>query len=259
MREVLRAGRPVARIWLQAGPARGSLGEIAGLARERGVPVVEVPRAHLDRLTAGAVHQGVVAQVAAAPTWTWDRLEAHLTEVSEPFLLLLDRVQDPQNLGAILRVAEAAGADGVVIPQRGAPGLTGAVAKAAAGAAEWIPVARVANLAATVQALQRWGFFVFAAVPDGERAYFEVDWRGPVAVVIGGEGTGVRPLVVARCDGTVRIPMAGKVASLNAAAAAAVIAFEVRRQRGGLAAEGPGGMERRRAGAEESGGVPSKK
>jgi 23S rRNA (guanosine2251-2'-O)-methyltransferase len=223
VREALRARRALNRIWIQEGAegGQGSLKEIVALAQAQAVPMARVPRRRLDQLAMQLAHQGVVAQVSPVAALPWE----------EVFLLLLDRVQDPQNLGAILRVADGAGAAGVVVPERGSAGLTAAVAKASAGAVAWVPVARVTNLVAVIERLQQAGYFVFAATQDGERLYYDVDWRGKVALVVGSEGKGVRPLVRARCDQTVRIPMAGKLQSLNAATAAAVVAFEALRQR----------------------------
>lgn len=233
VREALRARRALNRIWIQEGAegGQGSLREIVALAQAQAVPMARVPRRRLDQLAMQLSHQGVVAQVSPVATRSWEELWDQLETQEEAFLLLLDRVQDPQNLGAILRVADGAGAAGVVIPERGSAGITAAVAKASAGAVAWVPVARVTNLVAVIERLQQAGYFVFAATQDGERLYYEVDWRGKVALVVGSEGKGVRPLVRARCDQTVRIPMVGKLQSLNAAAAAAVVAFEALRQR----------------------------
>jgi 23S rRNA (guanosine2251-2'-O)-methyltransferase len=232
VREALRARQPLTRLLVETGANPGPLGDILALAREQAVPVTRVPRDKLEALAAGHAHQGVAALLAAAPHYTEADLEALVERASgPPWWLILDGIQDPENLGAILRVADGAGVHGVIVPQRGAVGLTPAVAKVAAGAASWVPVVRVVNLARAVTRLQRLGLFVYAAVPDGAVRYDEPDWTGPVAIVIGGEGQGVRPLVRARCDGTIRIPMAGRLGSLNAAAAAAVVAFEVVRQR----------------------------
>jgi 23S rRNA (guanosine2251-2'-O)-methyltransferase len=232
VREALRAGRPLTRLLIQEGTETARLGDIMELARERRVPVSMVPRAKLEALAEGRAHQGVGALAAAHPTYTEADLEDLVARApGPPFWLILDGVQDPQNLGAILRVADGAGAHGVIIPARGAVGLTPVVDKVSSGAASWVPVVRVVNLARTVEQLQAFGLFVWAAVPDGERLYTEPDWTAPTALVIGAEGSGVRPLVRKRCDGTVRLPMAGHLESLNAATAAAVLAFEVSRQR----------------------------
>jgi 23S rRNA (guanosine2251-2'-O)-methyltransferase len=203
------------------------------MARERRVPVSVVPRARLDALASGMTHQGVAAWPAAAPVYSESDIETILAGRDEPpFVLVLDGIQDPQNLGAILRVADGAGAALVVIPEHGGVGLTPTVERVSAGAASWVPVVRVVNLRRAVARLKALGLFVFAADPQAEQVYTDVDWRGPVALVVGNEGKGVRPVVRRECDGAVRLPMAGRLASLNAATAAAVLAFEVRRQRG---------------------------
>ncbi|MDA8195440.1 MAG: 23S rRNA (guanosine(2251)-2'-O)-methyltransferase RlmB [Thermaerobacter sp.] len=236
VRELLRAGRSVSRLWVQEGAAEGSLREILGIAQEHRIPVSIVPRARLDIMAGPVSHQGVMAAVSVKATLAMDDLESLIRRASTPpIVFLLDGVKDPQNLGAIIRVANATGALAVIIPERGAVGLTPVVAKASAGAIEYVPVVRVANLSQAVQTLKTWGVFVYAAQPAAATRYTEIDWRGPVGLVIGGEGEGVRPLVRKRCDGTVFLPMAGAVASLNAATAAAVLGFEVVRQRTGSA------------------------
>jgi 23S rRNA (guanosine2251-2'-O)-methyltransferase len=232
VREALRAGRPLSRILIQEGLAPGVVSEVTHAARERGIPVSIVPKHKLEGLAEGRPHQGLAALAAAAPAHTEAELESLVLEApGTPFWLVLDGIQDPQNLGAILRVADGAGAHGIIIPTRGAVGLTAAVDKVSAGAASWVPVVRVVNIARTVERLKEWGLFVWAAVPDADRLYTEPDWTAPTALVIGGEGAGVRPLVQKRCDGAVRLPMQGHLASLNAATAAAVLAFEVSRRR----------------------------
>lgn len=232
VREALRASRPIARLWVQDGEVEGSLREIMRLAHEQHIPLSAVPRTRLDMMAGSGGHQGVVAAVSIKPMLELEELEPIIKgATAPPFILLLDGVQDPQNLGAILRVANASGALAVVIPQRGQVGLTATVAKASAGAIEYVPVVRVVNLSQAVEVLKSWGVFIYAADPLADTSYTSVDWRGAVGIVIGGEGNGVRPLVMKRCDGTVSLPMVGSVASLNAATAAAVLSFEVLRQR----------------------------
>lgn len=234
VREALKAGRPLSRILIQEGLAPESFGDILGAAKEHRIPVSIVPKMKLDLLAESRPHQGVAALEAAAATLT----EAHLEDllaavVGPPFVLILDGVQDPQNLGAILRVADGAGVHFVVIPERGAVGLTPVVAKVSAGATSWVPVVRVVNLSRAIDTLKAAGVFVWAAVPNGDAPYTAQDWTGPTALVLGGEGQGLRPLVSKHCDGTVFLPMHGRLASLNVATAAAVLAFEVGRQRTG--------------------------
>jgi 23S rRNA (guanosine2251-2'-O)-methyltransferase len=234
VRELLRAGgEGLAELWLVEGGARPrAFAELERLARERGAKVRAAPRPRLDRLAGAAAHQGVVAVVA---DYRYRELEDLLAAArargEPPLLVVLDGVEDPQNLGAVVRSAHALGAHGVVVPRDRAAGVTPAAAKASAGAVEHCPVARVANLARTLEALKEAGLWSVAAVPDGERTLAVVDLSGPVALVVGGEGEGVRPLVRRTCDFTARIPMAGRVGSLNASAAAAIALYEAARQR----------------------------
>jgi 23S rRNA (guanosine2251-2'-O)-methyltransferase len=234
VRELLRSGgEGLAELWLAEGALRGrTLAEIEQLARRGGAKVRRAPRHKLDRLAGVDAHQGVVAVVADYRYRDLDDLLA-LARASgaPPLIVLLDGVEDPQNLGAIIRSAHALGAHGVVIPKDRAAGVTPAVAKTSAGAVEHCPVARVTNLAQTLDGLKEEGVWSVAAVGDGERPLAEIDLTGPTALVIGGEGEGVRPLVRRTCDYTARIPMAGKVGSLNASAAAAICLYEAARQR----------------------------
>jgi 23S rRNA (guanosine2251-2'-O)-methyltransferase len=229
--EALRSGRDVIRLWVLDAPPDGSLREILALARRRQVPVTKTSRAALDRMGAHTVHQGVVAEVGVKATVGWEVLEDEVAQAPHCLIYVADGIQDPQNLGALLRVADATGATAVVIGARQGVGLTAAVAKASAGAIEYVPVVRVGNLARATARLKELGVFVYGADPQAHRLYSEVDWRGKIAVVVGAEGRGVRPLVLKTCDGTVRLPMQGRVGSLNVAAAAAVLGFEAVRQR----------------------------
>ena len=231
MREALAGGRPirkvlVARTSRQAPPLR----EIVTLARRRHVTVQEVDPRWLDRITRTRAHQGVIALAAARPTVEMeDLLERARTRGEEPLLVLLDGIEDPQNTGAIIRVAEAAGVHGVLLPARRSSGLTSAVARASAGAIEHLPVAQVTNLARTIRALKQAGLWVVGADPAGEDL-FQVSLTPPLGVVIGSEGRGLSRLVRESCDRLIRIPMSGRIASLNAATAAAVVLFEIGRQ-----------------------------
>ncbi|MCL4494672.1 MAG: 23S rRNA (guanosine(2251)-2'-O)-methyltransferase RlmB [Firmicutes bacterium] len=231
--EALRAGRSFQRVWINnTSVTDGSVREIVGLSREKKIVVHEVPRAKLDELAGGLNHQGVVAMVSSIPVASLD--DVHKLVVKREFdvlLIMLDQIQDPQNLGAIIRVAGAVGADAVIMPARNTAPISTAVRKASAGATEYVPVAIVPNLAQAIETVKKWGIFVYGADPEGEVLYTQQDFRGPTALVIGSEGKGVRPLVRSRCDQTVRLPMTGQVASLNAATACAVLAFEVLRQR----------------------------
>ncbi len=228
VREALVSGRAIRKV-LVSRTARGSLQEIVGLARGRRVLVQEVDTRWLDRIARTRSHQGVIALASARPLWDLDDLLARATEREAPFVVLLDGIQDPQNTGAIIRVAEAAGVHGVVLPTRRASGLTAAVARASAGAVEHLPVAQVVNLTRTIADLKTRGLWIVGADPQGEDL-FGTELLPPLAVVIGAEGRGLSRLVRESCDRLVRVPLAGRVASLNAATAAAVILFEIRRQ-----------------------------
>ncbi len=203
--------------------------EISSEAAVRGVPVKRVPRNRVEELARGGVHQGVAARVGSYP---YSGLEEMLA-APDPLVLVLDGVTDPRNLGAVLRVADGAGASGVVIPKDRAVGVTPAAVKASAGASEHVPVARETNLRRALERMKEAGVWAYAAAEGGAApAYTELGLSGPVALVFGSEGRGVRRLVREGCDGAVSIPMLGAVSSLNVSVAAAVLLFEARRQRG---------------------------
>lgn len=227
----MRSDHPIRRIQV-ARTARlsGTLSRIVSHAKTRGIPVQFVDPRHLEAVSTTGAHQGVIALVSAHRTVELDELLERSRALGEPFLVLLDGIEDPRNLGAILRTAEAAGAHGAVIPKRRAAGLTPAAAKASAGAVEYLPVAVVTNMAQAVDFCRGSGLLTVAADPQAPRCYDEVALRPPLALVIGGEESGVRRLVRERCDLAVRIPMRGQVASLNASVAAAILLFEVVRQ-----------------------------
>lgn len=237
VREALRSGaRPLQRLLLQR--TDGRCAELVGLARARHVPIHVEPSAALDRLVRHTNHQGVVGIVAAKSYADLEEILAFAGSRAEPpFLVVLDGVEDPNNLGAVTRTAEAAGVHGLIVPERRSAGLTAAVAKASAGALDHMLIARVPNLSRLIETLQRQGLWVYGVDPDSSKSYTAVDYRGPIALVLGGEGKGIRHGVLEKCDETVRIPMLGEVASLNVSAAAAVALFEVVRQR---IAEGKG-------------------
>ena len=234
--EALRSGRAIDRLFVQDN-AEGSIGKILNEAKERGLVLTRVSRAALDRMAQGAVHQGVVAQ-AAAHTYAEveDILRLAQERGEDPLLVLLDGLEDPHNLGAIMRSAECAGAHGIIIPKHASVGLTETVAKASAGAIEYMPVARVTNLVRTMEELKEKGVWI-AACDMGDSLYYEADLKGPLAIVVGNEGKGISRLVKEHCDLTVSIPLRGKINSLNASNAAAVILYEARRQRDLAAAE----------------------
>jgi 23S rRNA (guanosine2251-2'-O)-methyltransferase len=230
--EALRAGRSINKLLVAKGSREGSIREVLALAREKGVLVQEVERARLDTLASGRAHQGVIALVAAHRYYEVDEILARAKEKGEdPLILILDGIEDPQNLGSLLRTADAAGVHGVIIPERRAVGLTETVAKVSAGAMEYVPVARVTNIARTIEELKEAGLWVVGTHQAGKELYHQARLTGPLAVVIGSEGKGIGRLVAEKCDFMVRLPMLGHVTSLNAAVAGAILIYEVRRQR----------------------------
>jgi 23S rRNA (guanosine2251-2'-O)-methyltransferase len=225
VREALRAGRTLDRILIARGAGGPRLQEIIDAARERSVPVRFEPREALDRASNQAAHQGVVA-FGAAQRYT--NLEQVLAGAQ--LLVLLDGVEDPHNLGAIVRSAHAAGAAAVLIPERRAAGLTETVAKAAAGALEHLPVVRIGNVSQTLEELKRRGFWIYGLDERARELYSETDFARPTVFVLGSEGQGLHQLVKQHCDALVRIPMAGAIASLNVSVAAGIVLFEWRRR-----------------------------
>ena len=194
---------------------------------------METDRRKLDQLSATGAHQGVIAMVAAHAYATVDEiLERAKSRGEAPLIVICDELSDPHNLGAIIRTAECAGAHGVIIPKRRSVGLTAVVGKASAGALEYLPVARVANLVSTLRELQKAGVWVFGTAADGDTALYQADLKGPAAIVIGNEGDGMSRLVAEACDFKVSIPMRGHISSLNASNAAAILLYEAVRQRG---------------------------
>ena len=229
--EALRAGRAARKLVIASGVgAEDRLGEIVRLAAERGIAVEESSRQRLDDIAHTEHHQGVAGYFHGRPPLS---LEELIEQSRAPQLVVvLDGIQDPQNLGAITRTADAVGADGVVLPRHRASGVTAAAAKASAGATEHVPVAVVTNLVQALEQLKAAGLWVVGLAADGETRYDTFDFTVPVAVVIGAEGEGMRSLTRRHCDAVVSLPLAGRVSSLNAGAAAAVLLYEVARQRG---------------------------
>jgi 23S rRNA (guanosine2251-2'-O)-methyltransferase len=241
--EALRGGaRRVDEVLIDAA-AEGRSADVVALARQAGVRLARVPRGTLTALAGTPHHQGVVARVAARPYAELEELLAVPRARGEASLfVLLDQVQDPGNLGNLLRTAEALGVHGVIVLRHQAVGLTGHAVKAAAGAVEYLPVARVGNLVQAIEILQSERCWVVgaSATPAELPPPWRIDLRGPVALVLGSEGRGLRPLVARRCDALTRIPLAGRVASLNVAAAGAALLYEVVRQRAGSGAGSQG-------------------
>jgi 23S rRNA (guanosine2251-2'-O)-methyltransferase len=235
--EALRAGsRRIERITIAEGAGGARLAELFELAREFRVPVRRVARAELQRLAAsGANHQGVVAHVAAVAYADagelMDALTARVGTNDPPLAVVLDGVEDPRNLGAIIRTAECAGVHGLFVPERRAAGLTETVAKTAAGALEYLPVAHATNIARLVEEFKERGIWTIGTDAEANIAYTDWDWQQPCALLLGGEGAGLRRLVRERCDALVRIPLRGRISSLNVSVAAAVVLYEAVRQR----------------------------
>ncbi|OFW75780.1 MAG: 23S rRNA (guanosine(2251)-2'-O)-methyltransferase RlmB [Alicyclobacillus sp. RIFOXYA1_FULL_53_8] len=229
--EALKSGRPVNKLLVAEGTEGGSLTEILGKARGEGIVVQTVPRLHISKIAGGEVHQGILAYVSPQPYVELEDIIARETEQA-PLMVLLDEITDPYNFGAILRTAEATGVQGVVIPKRRSVPLTGVVAKAAAGAVEHVPVARVSNLVQAIEELKENGYWIVGAEGESETSYTQVDYKGKIALVIGAEGSGLGRLVKDKCDFLVRLPMLGKLSSLNASVAAGVMLYEIVRQRG---------------------------
>ena len=231
--EAFRSGKTIDRVFLLKGCQDGPVLSIARMARKQNTLIQYVPKVRLDQLSAGGKHQGVIAYAAA---YEYASVEDMLTLAKErgeaPFLFLLDGIEDPHNLGAIIRTANLSGAHGVVIPKRRAAGLTAAVAKTSAGALNYTPVAKVTNLTAVMEELKKEGMWFVCADMDGTLMY-DLNLTGPLGIIIGNEGEGVSRLVKERCDMTAAIPMKGDIDSLNASVAAGVLAYEAVRQRMG--------------------------
>ncbi|NSW89769.1 MAG: 23S rRNA (guanosine(2251)-2'-O)-methyltransferase RlmB [Firmicutes bacterium] len=232
--EAIKAGRSINKILIAKGEREGSINYLAALASEKRIVVQEVDRAKLDKISVTGSHQGVIAYVSVKEyVEVDDILEIAGSKDEEPFILILDGITDAQNLGAILRTADACGVHGVIIPKRRAIGLTAAVARASAGAVEYVPVARVTNIAQTIEYLKKENIWVVGTDSSGDKSFQESDLRGPVAIVIGSEGEGMSRLVAEKCDFIVNIPMRGYINSLNSSVAAALVMYEVLRQRNG--------------------------
>ena len=230
--EALSSKRPVNKIFIKMGLQGGSLGKILATAQDAAIPVEYVQAEKLDRMAPGIRHQGIVA--LASPI-AFSSLETVLERAASrnemPFLLLLDELQDPQNVGALIRSADAAGVHGVLLPRRRSCPLNMVVAKISAGAVNYVPVVQIGNIVQTLRNLKEQGFWVVGADMDGESLYFETDLDRPLVLVVGAEGKGIGRLVKENCDMLVRIPMQGGVNSLNASAAGAILLYEVVRQR----------------------------
>lgn len=232
--EALRSERTLNKLLLQEGGKGGSLGEILNLARDRGVTVEYVKAEKLNKMSEGLRHQGVAVLVSPIRFYELDEvLDIAAANGEEPFLLLLDELQDPQNVGAVIRTADAAGVHGVLLPKRRSCPINAVVAKISAGAVEHVPIVSIGNIVQTMNELKTKGLWLAGADMQGETDYFKCDLQGPIALVLGAEGKGLGRLVRENCDFLVRIPMKGGVSSLNASAAGAILLYEVLRQRSG--------------------------
>lgn len=229
--EALKGSRSVNKLMIANGSTEGSIKEIVAVAKEKGVNIQYWDRSKLDSIARGIRHQGVLAQVAPVQyAELEDILQVAKDRNEPPFIVLLDELEDPHNLGAILRTADAAGVHGVLIPKHRSCPLSATVAKTSAGAVEHVPVARVGNLVQTIKKLKQEGLWVAAADMDG-KDYYDTDLTGPLLLIIGSEGQGVGRLVKEQCDFVVRIPMVGKINSLNASVAGSILMYEAMKQR----------------------------
>ncbi|MBM4168849.1 MAG: 23S rRNA (guanosine(2251)-2'-O)-methyltransferase RlmB [Ignavibacteria bacterium] len=230
--EALKAGTPIEKIVLLYGVKGNAIERIRQLAKQRGIAVAESNRQRFRELAEDATTQGVVALVATKDYIEVEDILAAARKRGEPcFILVLDEIEDPHNVGALIRSAEAAGAHGVIITKHHSAMLNQTVAKTSAGASVHLPAAKVTNLAQTIDELKRAGLWIVGTTPESEKLYTEVDYKSPVAVVVGSEGKGMRKLISEKCDFLVRIPMYGKIDSLNASVAGALVMFEVARAR----------------------------
>ena len=230
--EALRSGRTIDKVFIASGETDKGLQRLAAQAKETGAVVVPVDRRKLDAMSFTHAHQGVITQAAAHEYATIDDiLEEAANRGQAPLIVICDELTDPHNLGAIMRSAECAGAHGVIIPKRRSVGLTATVAKASAGAVEYMKVARVTNINSAITELKEKGVWIFGTAAEGSIPMYKADLTGPAAIVIGNEGDGMSPLVRKNCDVTVSIPMQGRISSLNASAAASILLYEAVRQR----------------------------
>lgn len=230
--EALRTDTAIDKIYISKGETDKTLGHIASRARDKGIVVVEADRRKLDNMSRTHSHQGVIALAAVREYVTVKSiLDSAAAKGENPLIVVCDEISDPHNLGAILRTAECAGAHGVVIPKRRSAGLTAIVAKTSAGAVSYMPVARVPNIPALLKDLKKQGVWVFGTAAEGTTPLYDADLKGPAAIIIGSEGDGMTRLARENCDFLVSIPMKGRISSLNASAAAAILLYEAVRQR----------------------------
>lgn len=230
--EALKSGRSINKLWIAKGDRQGSVREIAALAKKQGIIVQEVDERKVKDLAGDMRHQGVLAFVSPVEYKDWeDVLTGVMARGEVPLFILLDELEDPHNLGAILRTSDAAGAHCVLIPKRRACPLNATVAKTSAGAVEYVPVAQIGNIAQTIRSLKKAGFWVVGADMDGAENFYEANLTGPLLLIVGSEGKGMGRLTKEQCDFLVKIPMHGRINSLNASVACSLLLYEAERQR----------------------------
>ena len=230
--EAIKSGRAIDKVFVLAGERNGSVVKIISLCKQNKIPVIEVDKIRLDKMSTTKAHQGVIANVAAKDYCSVDDiLECAESKGEAPFIVICDDLNDPHNLGSIIRTSNAAGVHGVIIPKRNSVGLTSTVAKSSAGALEFTNVARVSNIAQTIDKLKQNNIWIIGADMDGENDIYSQDFSGGVAIVIGSEGFGISRLVKEKCDFITRIPMLGDINSLNASVAGALMIYETVRYR----------------------------
>lgn len=231
--EALKANRTINKIFVAKGEREGSIRQIIAMAREKKIIITEVDHSAIDSMASTRSHQGIIAFVAVKEyVEVDDILKIAQDKGQPPFIIILDEISDPHNFGAILRTANAVGAHGVIIPKRRAIGLTSAVSKASAGAIEYVPVARVTNITQTIEYLKKNNVWVVGTDSTGDKAFYDSDLKGAIALVVGSEGEGMSRLIREKCDFVVNIPMQGEISSLNASVAAAIVMYEILKQRG---------------------------
>lgn len=230
--EAIKSGREINKILVAKGAREGSIRQIIAMAKDNRIVVQQVDIQKLNSISSTRSHQGVIAFTSAVKyVEVEDILENAISKSEDAFVIVLDEIADPQNLGSIIRSADAAGAHGVIIPKRRAVGITPVVAKASAGAVEYVPIARVSNIAQTLEKLKKVGIWIVGTDAGADDSLLDCDLKGPIAVLVGSEGKGLGTLIKDKCDRLIKIPMKGRISSLNAAVAAAVIMYEVVKQR----------------------------
>lgn len=230
--ELLKSGKPVNKVFIQKGERQGSINEVVKLAKRNNNLISEVEKSKLDMLSDTGHHQGVIAFVSAVEYKNLDDVFALASERNEdPFIMVADEIEDPHNLGALIRTAECAGCHGVIIPKRRAVGVTEVVAKTSVGATQYVPIVRVNNINETIKELKDRGVWIVGTDGSAKTLYTEQDMTGPIAIIIGSEGKGMGTLTMKSCDFLVKIPMMGKITSLNASVSGGIVVFEALRQR----------------------------